>query len=180
MNAIFILDASDLLVAEDHFILHQFPPSFPKSLKIYNINAVSINSTRLSVLITWDTIQRMRSKKFCKIWRNGVKRQLSYTWKLQILKWTNWTTMYHHVNYTEINKMQHYSSNEPNGGMYVDLTKIQCTNKSLLLTDLSPHAYYKFQIVVNKIKRSKNSNRYDQPQNIAGNGSNIHYFGNQS
>ena len=126
-------------------------------LNIKNITVISINNT--TVLVTWNII-RNYDDDFC--------RQISFTWKLQILKWANWTALYHDANFKDIKKMEYYNS--PNESMYVNLNRTQCIKKSYLLTGLSPDTYYKFQIVVNQIVINK----------IVSNGSYIHYFGKQS
>ena len=123
-------------------------------LSIKNITAISTNNT--TVLVTWN----INGDDFC--------QQISFTWKLQILKWANWTALYHDANFKDIKKMEYYNS--PNESMYVNLNRTQCIKKSYLLTGLSPDTYYKFQIVVNQIVINK----------IVSNGSYIHYFGKQS
>ena len=134
---------------------------------IHNITAVSINNT--SVLITWDNLP-YGGHDFCSNWRE------QYTWKLQILKWHNWTNLYD-KNFKDIRKAEYYSLDDRKTdyslieSMCVNLTKKQCTTQSYLLNGLSPHIYYKFQILFGEIGESKTS--------IA-NGSYIYYFGKQS
>ena len=146
------------------------PPPFLLDL-IHNISAVSINNT--SALITWYNV--IHDDKFCRIWNEKTKWQLSYTWKLQILEWANWTALYHVTGFKDIKRTEYYSLNESQY-RYVELNEEQCTNESYLLTGLSPNAYYKFQIVVEKIEKTHNT----LPQVFARNGSHIHYFGKQS
>ena len=141
-------------------------------LYIQNITTTKINTT--SVVITWDRLQRNANAKFCKIWREGTKRSESYTWTLQILKWANWTSLYSdRNNYDQIKMLDYYEANERTYNMSLD--KANCDNRSYLLTDLSPTAYYKFQIMVKKHKKSD-----DTVKVLTKNGSYIHYFGKQS
>ena len=71
--------------------------------------------------------------------------------------------------------MEFNDSNSANG--HIDnkiLTKAVCRNQNYLLTNISPSAYYKFQIKVEKYDDGK----YEKI--IANNGSYIHYFTKQS
>ena len=148
--------------------------SLDDPLYIHNITAVKINSTNTSVVVTWDKLQRNVNAKFCKIWREGTKRLETYTWSLLVLKWPNWTSLYSdRKNYDQIKMVDYYDANEHTYN--ISLVKTDCEKQSYLLTNLSPTAYYKFQIMVQKHKKS-----YDSVKVITRNGSFIHYFGKQS
>lgn len=140
-------------------------------LSIHNITPIIISNT--SVLITWDIVQRNENAKFCKIWRKGTKRQRTFKWTLQILKWINWISLSNDPEYEDIKMKEHYSSNE---GTYINLSKTQCNNQSYLLTGLSPFVYYKFQMTAEKI----NITGYDDGKLLANASSHIYYFGRQS
>ena len=148
------------------------PPQPP--LEVHNITAV--RTTNTSVLITWNKQQRKKeAKKFCKIWKKGRITE-SYRWILQVLVWDNWTDFSkNNKTIEEINKMEFNDSNSANG--HIDnkiLTKAVCQNQNYLLTNISPSAYYKFQIKVEKYDYGKYA------KIIANNGSYIHYFTKQS
>ena len=147
------------------------PP--PPLLSIRNITAIRINDN--SVLIKWVNIQQTKSDKFCKIWREGTKRQQSFIWKLQVLQWDHWIFLVYDENFKKYTMKEYvaFNSNGTASTRYVTLNKIQCVNRSYLLTDLSPTAYYKFQITVDKVKQGV-------MRTIARSGSHIHYFGKQS
>ena len=149
-------------------------PAPQPPLKVHNITAIRITST--SVRITWNKQQRkQKAKKFCKIWQKGRITE-SYRWILQVLVWDNWTDFSkNNKTIKEINKMEFNDSNSANG--HIDnkiLTKDACQNQNYLLTNISPSAYYKFQIKVEKYDDGKYANI------TASNGSYIHYFTKQS
>jgi len=152
------------------------PPPLPiAELTIVNLTANRITDT--SALVTWDTIQQ-NDNKVCKIYQEGTKKLRAYTWYLQILELQNWTALENHPDRAEIMTRVYYASNE---GIYnMTLNKIQCTNQSYLLTNLKPSSYYKFQMMVDKHKRDKESNVYSPAKTIAKAGSHIYYFGKQS
>ena len=151
------------------------PPRLSAPLHVENVTAVKVDNN--SVLITWSTKQRITKSDFCKIWREGTKKRESFTWSLQVLEWANWTTLSSDVEYDEIQMREYYDND---GGIDMSLNRVNCTNRSYLLTGLSPSVYYKFQIKVEKIKRQINSTDYEVPKTISKSGSYIHYFGEQS
>ena len=112
--------------------------------------------------------------KFCKIFREGEERKEVYTWKLQILEWSNYAALASNPSYDNIITSKYFSSDEK-----VDdrmLNRQQCKNMSYLFTNVSSSVYYKFQIVFAKHRRKKN---YIGTRLTDG-GSYIHYFGTLS
>jgi len=161
-------------------IKHESPPRPEAELTIVNITAIRITDT--STLITWNMIQQ--DYKVCSnIYQKGIKKLKVYTWYLQILEWKDWKAIYYHADYTEIKTKAYYYSNE---GVYnTTLNKIQCTNQSYLLINLSPSSYYKFQMMVDRRRKDKENSDddntvYNPAKTIAKAGSRIYYFGKQS
>ena len=147
------------------------PPPNPPPLRVRNITAIRINDN--SVLIKWVNVQRNKGNRFCKILRKGTERSQSFVWKLEVLQWDNWTSLVYDENFKKYTMKEHFAFNS-NKIRFVTLKKSDCVNRSYLLTNLSLTAYYKFQIIVDKMKKEVVG------KTMARNGSHIHYFGKQS
>ena len=148
------------------------PPPILEPLFVQNITAVKINDT--SALISWNTIQRNSNAKFCKIYQRGTTRKEAYTWTLQVLQWPYFNNLTSNPSYENITAQKYFSSYQNSYNM--TLNKMQCNDKSYVLTNLSSTFYYKFQIMVEKHKREDNH----VGKSLTKNGSYIHYFGQLS
>ena len=71
-----------------------------KPLYVINITAVKVDNT--SLLVSWGTIQRINSAKFCRLYQEGTTRSETFTWTLQILKWPYFNNLTSNSSYEDI------------------------------------------------------------------------------
>ena len=138
------------------------------------INITAVRDDNSSLLISWNTIQRVQGAKFCRIYQEGTTRKETFKWTLHILTWPNFNNLTSNPSYENITRQQYFSSHQNSHD--ITLSRTQCNKKNYLFTNLMSTSYYKFQIMVQKYKKDDNL----PGKVIAENGSHVHYFGKLS
>ena len=152
-------------------------PGKPLAEPLYLTNITAVRIDNASVLVSWNTIQRIKNGKFCKLYEETTTRKEAFTWTLQILQWPYFNNLTSNPSYEEITSQKYFSSYQDSYNM--TLNKVQCNRQSYTFTNLMPTFYYKFQIMVEKYRREERGEEGDYEyvvKNIAKNGSHIHYF----